>query len=184
VSIHFHIEPSPLGELLLSASETALVGLHVVRGRHVPELQAEWVHRPDHPVLAQARSQLRDYFLGGLRDFTVPLAPAGTPFQKRAWAALLAIPYGQTRSYGAQARAMGQPSATRAVGAANGRNPIAILIPCHRVLGADGTLTGYAGGLDVKRFLLELEGQGGHPVRDLLASAGDEASGAPLCGNP
>lgn len=168
MSIHYHIESSPLGELLVIANETALVGLHVVRGLYVAGVPPDWVRRPDHPVLEQTRGQLQAYFGGRLRAFTVPLAPAGTSFQKRAWSALLAIPYGQTRSYREQARAIGQPSATRAVGAANGRNPIAILIPCHRVLGADGTLTGYFGGLDIKRFLLKLEGRGDPPVRDLF----------------
>lgn len=168
MSIHYSIEASPLGELLLAASATALVGLHVVRGKYVPPVQPDWVCQPDQPVLAQTRAQLQAYFRGDLRLFTVPLAPAGTPFQQRAWNALRAIPYGQTRSYGEQARAIGQPSATRAVGAANGRNPIAILIPCHRVLGADGTLTGYAGGLDIKRFLLNLEGRGAPSLPDLF----------------
>lgn len=170
-SLRYDIASSPLGELLLCASDTALVGLHVVRGRHAPAVGADWTRRPGHPVLEETRDQLRAYFDGRRQAFAVPLAPAGTPFQKRAWNALLAIPFGQTRSYGEQARAIGQPSATRAVGAANGRNPIAIIIPCHRVVGADGSLTGYSGGLDVKRFLLALETPRETAVQDLFACA-------------
>jgi len=157
MNIHYDIEPSPLGELLLSASATALVGLHVLRGRYAPAVPPGWVRAPEHPVLGQAREQLQAYFAGRLHAFTVALAPAGTPFQQRAWRAPLAIPYGQTRSYSEQARAMGQPSATRAVGSANGRNPIAIVIPCHRVLGSDGALHGYHWGLPRKRAMLAFE---------------------------
>jgi methylated-DNA-[protein]-cysteine S-methyltransferase len=169
MSLHYRVVPSPLGELLLYASESALVGLHVVRGRYVPAVRSGWVHDPQLTILEETRGQLQDYFEGRRRDFTVPLAPAGTPFQQQAWNALLDIPYGQTRSYGEQARSIGRPSATRAVGAANGRNPIAIIIPCHRVVGADGSLTGYSGGLEVKRYLLNLEGAGAAPTQDLFA---------------
>ncbi len=105
----------------------------------------------------QAVRQLDDYFHGSLRQFDVPVAPAGTPFQLRVWAMLRTIPYGTTTTYGALARRLGNPTAIRAVGRANGANPIGIVIPCHRVIGADGSLTGYAGGLNIKRALLELE---------------------------
>ncbi len=108
-------------------------------------------------VLERAAQQLAEYFAGKRREFDLPLAPKGTGFQERAWRALLAIPYGETRTYGEQARAIGRPAASRAVGAANGKNPIAIIIPCHRVIGANGTLTGYGGGLPLKRWLLEHE---------------------------
>jgi methylated-DNA-[protein]-cysteine S-methyltransferase len=111
---------------------------------------------PD-PVLAAAVSQLRDYFAGTLTGFDLPLALEGTDFQRTVWAALQAIPYGARISYGELARRIGLPSASRAVGLANGRNPVSIVVPCHRVVGADGRLTGYGGGLDRKRFLLELE---------------------------
>ena len=111
--------------------------------------------RSDH--LDRAQEQLASYFAGRLRRFAVPLDPRGTPFQRQVWAALAAIPYGETRSYGAVAAAIGQPTASRAVGAANGRNPVSIIVPCHRVVGSGGGLTGFAGGLEAKRRLLSLE---------------------------
>jgi methylated-DNA-[protein]-cysteine S-methyltransferase len=111
----------------------------------------------DRALLEPARRQLEAYFRGELRDFDLPLAPRGTPFQLRVWAELRNIPYGRTISYGELSRRLGDPALTRAVGAANGANPISIIIPCHRVIGADGALVGYGGGLDVKRKLLDLE---------------------------
>ncbi len=140
--------PSPLGPLHLRVEDGAVVGLAFVDG---PALG-------DDPLLDDAASQLLAYFAGQRRSFELPLAPQGTPFQRAVWAALGAIPYGQTRTYGQLAAQLGDPGALRAVGRANGSNPIALLIPCHRVIGADGALTGYAGGLDRKRALLELEG--------------------------
>ena len=110
------------------------------------------------PVLMQAERELEEYFAGRRTAFSVPLSMHGTPFQMAVWAALRAIPYGETRSYGELARRIGRPGACRAVGMANHVNPLPILVPCHRVVGADGHLTGYAGGLDVKKYLLELEG--------------------------
>lgn len=112
---------------------------------------------PVSPVLAQAAAQLAEYFAGQRQSFTIPLAPRGTPFQQEVWRALCAIPYGQTRSYGQLAAALGRPSASRAVGGACRRNPIWLMIPCHRVVGASGSLTGYAGGLERKKALLALE---------------------------
>lgn len=109
------------------------------------------------PLLQRAGSQLSEYFQGKRKEFDLPLAPVGTDFQRRVWDALLTIPYGKTRSYGEIAAQIGQPKASRAVGGANNRNPIMIVIPCHRVIGANGSLTGYGGGLDVKQYLLELE---------------------------
>lgn len=115
-------------------------------------------HADDAPVLVAAAEQLTAYFAGGLTAFDLPLAPAGTAFQQRVWTALRAIPFGETASYGQVARALGlTAAASRAVGAANGRNPIPVVVPCHRVVGADGTLTGYAGGLERKQVLLDLE---------------------------
>ena len=110
-----------------------------------------------HPVLADAARQLREYFGGRRRGFDLPLDPSGTPFQQAVWRALRTIPYGQTRSYAQIARQIGRPSAARAVGAANGRNPVSIVVPCHRVIGAGGKLTGFAGGLKIKAQLLALE---------------------------
>lgn len=111
---------------------------------------------PD-PVIAATARQLEEYFGGERRAFDLPLELSGTPFQRRAWLALADVPYGTTRSYGEQARRLGAPGAARAVGAANGRNPLPIVLPCHRLVGADGTLTGYGGGLEIKRTLLDLE---------------------------
>jgi methylated-DNA-[protein]-cysteine S-methyltransferase len=116
----------------------------------------DWVEYDD-GVLAEARAQLSAYFAGERTTFDLPLAPVGTPFQQRVWGELRRIPYAETVSYGELANRLGSPGASRAVGLANGRNPIAIVVPCHRVIGADGTLTGYAGGLERKRALLDLE---------------------------
>ena len=110
------------------------------------------------PALARGRAELLEYFQGKRRAFDLPLDPRGTPFQRRVWDALAAVPFGETVTYGALARRVGSPKAVRAVGQANHRNPLPILLPCHRVVGADGSLTGYAGGLELKRFLLDLEG--------------------------
>jgi len=118
----------------------------------------EWTRDPRDPVLTQAVEQLHQYFARQREEFTVPLSPSGTPFQLRVWQALREIPYGHTRTYMDLARSLGQPGAVRAVGAANGRNPVPIFIPCHRVIGSDGGLTGYGGGLEVKLALLRLEG--------------------------
>ena len=141
--------PSPLGNLLLTGDGEAVTGLcwRESAGR-----------RSDCPVLREAAAQLEAYFRGELRAFTVPLRPSGTAFQQAVWAALREIPFGETRSYGQLAAAIGRPRAARAVGQANHRNPICIFIPCHRVIGADGALTGYAEGPARKRFLLALEG--------------------------
>ena len=113
--------------------------------------------RDDHPVLRETAHQLEAYFARDLRDFDLPLAMKGTPFQLRVWRALQQIPYGETRTYGQQARTIGAPDAVRAVGAANGSNPIPIVVPCHRVIGSNGKLTGFGGGLPMKRWLLDLE---------------------------
>lgn len=146
---------SPVGDLLIVADEAAVRMIGFREGQHPGRVQEGW--RDGGSLVAEAGRQLDEYFEGRRRRFDLPLAPSGTPFQLRAWKALQDIPYGATRSYGEQARAMGQPKAVRAVGAANGRNPIAIVVPCHRVIGGDGRLTGYGGGLDVKQYLLELE---------------------------
>lgn len=148
---------SPVGRLRLIANEKALVA--VLWENEQPErIQlAELVVEPEHPVLLQVRQQLEEYFEGNRQRFDIPLDFAGTEFQKLVWTELLKIPYGQTRSYGQIAQAIGRPKAMRAVGAANGRNPISIIAPCHRVIGASGALTGFAGGLDNKTILLNLE---------------------------
>jgi methylated-DNA-[protein]-cysteine S-methyltransferase len=130
----------------------------MVSGKYLPKLADDWIDSPTLPVLLQLRTELDEYFAGTRKSFNVKLAPEGTEFQRAAWTALTKIPFGQTRSYGEQAASIGNPKAVRAIGAANGKNPIAIVVPCHRVIGANGTLTGYAGGLDKKEFLLKLEG--------------------------
>lgn len=149
---------SPLGRLLLLCNGEAVTGVHVAAGKYVPEVAPDWICDARQVVLHRLRRELDGYFAGRLRSFGVALEPHGTPFQKKVWADLARIPYGETRSYGQLARAIGRPSAVRAVGAANGRNPIAVVLPCHRVIGARGELTGYAGGLEAKAFLLRLEG--------------------------
>lgn len=145
--------PSPLGELLLTGDGTALTGLFMSPYRIPPEVS--WAR--DAAAFGPAVAQLAAYFAGELTDFDLPLAPRGTAFQRQVWSALQEIPYGVTESYGGLAARVGNPKASRAVGLANGRNPISIVIPCHRVIGASGSLTGYGGGLDRKRMLLALE---------------------------
>lgn len=145
---------SPVGELLVTADAAGALTRLYFPGRTSPQ-QTGWTH--DEAPFVELRRQLDAYFAGELEDFDLRLAPSGTPFQLQVWHALCEIPYGATASYGDIARAVGQPGAARAVGGANNRNPIAIVIPCHRVIGASGSLTGYGGGLDRKRLLLELE---------------------------
>ncbi len=147
---------SPVGELLASADAAGrITGLHFLDGHRLPARDSSWVR--DEESLAPLRRQLEAYFAGERREFELDLAPSGTPFQLSVWRELCAIPYGETASYGEIAAAVGQPAAARAVGGANNRNPIAIVVPCHRVIGANGTLTGYGGGLPRKQRLLALE---------------------------
>ncbi|HEY2768292.1 MAG TPA: methylated-DNA--[protein]-cysteine S-methyltransferase [Solirubrobacteraceae bacterium] len=147
---------SPVGELLLTAdAEGRLTRLQFHDGPHTRATREGWTR--EEGAFADFADQLDAYFAGELRDFDLELAPAGTSFQQQVWSALRAIPYGETASYGEIAHAVGQPGAARAVGGANNRNPIAIIIPCHRVIGAGGSLTGYGGGLGRKRTLLALE---------------------------
>lgn len=149
---------SPVGLLTLIASESGLAAVLWQNDR--PARVRVRAEREDasHPVLVDARRQLDEYFAGRRTRFDLPLDPVGTPFQQRVWKALNTIPFGETRSYSDIARQIGHPTAVRAVGAANGRNPVSIVTPCHRVVGSTGSLTGFAGGLDTKAFLLSLEG--------------------------
>ncbi|PRP90734.1 Methylated-DNA--protein-cysteine methyltransferase [Enhygromyxa salina] len=169
--------PSPIGRLRLVASSRALVGLYfgdplpdseprsdplAARGPQVPGEGPDHGPEPypeahEHALLDRAAAQLREYFAGTRRSFDVPVSPRGTEFQRAVWTALADIEYGQTRSYGELAAVIGRPSAARAVGAANGRNPLSLVLPCHRVIGSGGALTGYAGGLERKRWLLAHE---------------------------
>ncbi|HET9863131.1 MAG TPA: methylated-DNA--[protein]-cysteine S-methyltransferase [Steroidobacteraceae bacterium] len=154
--LHYEDMDSPVGRLRLIASDAALVGIWFEHGRDARRACADFA-RQSSPLLERVRSQLGEYFAGKRREFDLPLDPRGTEFQRRVWARLTDIPYGETTTYGVLASELGDPRATRAVGLANGRNPIPIVIPCHRVIGADGSLTGFGGGLPIKAALLALE---------------------------
>ena len=148
---------SPVGLLLLMSDGTSLTGLHTDNDKHRPAVPPDWIRDGSAAPFAQAIAQLRAYFDGELTDFELPLALHGTEFQIKVWRELCNIRFGETISYAELARRIGRPTASRAVGHSNARNPISIIVPCHRVIGADNSLTGYAGGLDRKRALLELE---------------------------
>ena len=154
--IHYRTIDSPIGPLTLAGRDSVLTNLRMVDQTHEPS-HAGWSPSPG--AFDDAVEQLGAYFAGELTDFDIELDLQGTEFQRRVWTALLTIPYGETRSYGEIAEQIGAPGSARAVGLANGHNPIAIVVPCHRVIGANGSLTGYGGGLDRKRTLLELEMQ-------------------------
>jgi|HubBroStandDraft_3_1064219.scaffolds.fasta_scaffold50696_2 methylated-DNA-[protein]-cysteine S-methyltransferase len=159
---------SPIGPLTLTAVGGVLTGVHMHEQRHLPPLPAGC--RRDDAGLAHVTRQLDAYFEGTLTEFDLPMQMQGTEFQRRVWTSLAEIPYGETISYGELARWVGNPNASRAVGLANGRNPIAIVVPCHRVIGADGSLTGYGGGLERKVWLLEHErGDSSHSTRPARA---------------
>lgn len=147
---------SPAGPLLLAADDDGLRAIEFQPSRHRVRRDAAW-REGDHPLLRLAGAQLAEYFAGSRHAFELPLAPRGTAFQCDVWRTLASIPYGETVSYAQLASRIGKPAATRAVGAANGRNPLPIVLPCHRVIGADGSLTGFGGGLPTKQFLLQLE---------------------------
>jgi methylated-DNA-[protein]-cysteine S-methyltransferase len=158
---------SPVGTLLLVGQAASLLGIHFQSERRRPAIDPQW--RRDPSLFASLVAQLNEYFAGRRRAFTVNLAPLGTPFQQSVWRALQSIPYGTVRSYADIARAIGKPQAFRAVGHANGSNPWPIVVPCHRVIGSDRSLTGFGGGLDIKRQLLALEAEYGGP-RDLWSA--------------
>ena len=153
----FTMLDSPIGPLLLMSDGAALTGLHTQNDKYRPAVSPEWIRDADQSPLRETAAQLRTYFDGGLEEFDLPLAPSGTDFQLKVWRELCNIRFGETISYGELARRLGRPTASRAVGHCNARNPISIIVPCHRVIGADRSLTGYAGGLDRKRALLLLE---------------------------
>jgi len=155
-SLHFQDMPSPVGRLRLIASDSALVGIWFEQGRDAARGRGDLIERAS-PVLERTRSQLEEYFAAQRSAFDLPLEPRGTEFQRGVWQRLLLIPYGETTTYGALATDLGDVKASRAVGLANGSNPIPIVIPCHRVIGADGSLTGFGGGLTIKQQLLDLE---------------------------
>ncbi|HEV2268831.1 MAG TPA: methylated-DNA--[protein]-cysteine S-methyltransferase [Steroidobacteraceae bacterium] len=163
-SVYWHEIDSPVGRLLLAGDGASLIHVGFQSGPRPLQRAGEWI--ADAKPFRAAVAQLQEYFAGERRRFDLPLAPRGTEFQRRVWRALTEIPYGKTVSYGELARRIMKPSASRAVGLANGANPLPIIVPCHRVIGADGSLTGFGGGLPIKRRLLALEG------------AGEEGSGA------
>ncbi|MGV3525527.1 MAG: methylated-DNA--[protein]-cysteine S-methyltransferase [Candidatus Sericytochromatia bacterium] len=150
---------SPVGRLTLIASETALLAILWENERPGRVPLEPGTYQPEQPILQETCRQLQAYFAGERTHFDLPLAPQGTAFQQRVWRALAEIPYGETRSYGELAKQLGNPGASRAVGAANGKNPLSIVLPCHRVIGGKGQLTGFAGGLHAKQTLLGLEKQ-------------------------
>ena len=164
-TIYYDEMPSPAGTLRLVADTRGLREVWFERERHPKHASASWIRSA--PAVAFARVQLEEYFAGARQVFALPLHPVGTPFQLTVWEELGRIPYGVTISYGELARRIRQPAAVRAVGAANGRNPLPIVVPCHRVIGADGSLTGFGGGLPTKRYLLNLERAS--PAADLFA---------------
>ncbi|QCO68164.1 methylated-DNA--[protein]-cysteine S-methyltransferase [Luteimonas yindakuii] len=157
MNVHYTHVDSPVGLLLLAASDAGLHAIGFPENRHPVRMGVDW-REGTHPLIEEARRQLAAYFAGERRYFDLPLAPHGTPFQRSVWQALADIPYGVTASYAELATRVGRPGAARAVGAANGRNPLPIVLPCHRVIGAGGDLTGFGGGLPTKRYLLALEG--------------------------
>ena len=160
---------SPLGPLLLTSDGSALTGVFMGDHKHGPEIGEGWVRDENAAPFVKAKHQLTAYFNGTLTAFDLPLSADGTEFQRRVWHALCEIGYAETLSYGELARRIGSPNASRAVGLANGRNPISIIVPCHRVIGANGKLTGYGGGIDRKAALLDFEqavrANGPHPLQ-------------------
>ena len=160
VSLSCKVIPSPIGKLKLIASDQGLTAILWDNDRPQPAHLADLIENPSHPTLLCAEQELNEYFCRKRKAFSVALDMRGTSFQKQVWEALLGIPFGETRSYGQIADRLGNPKASRAVGAANGQNPIPIIVPCHRVIGANGKLTGFGGGLEIKDQLLALEGSG------------------------
>ncbi|WP_035387372.1 methylated-DNA--[protein]-cysteine S-methyltransferase [Ferrimonas senticii] len=154
-SLRYSELTTPLGPLLLVANQHGLVAVNFQHGSEPLPIAEHW--QRDDQALALARQQLTEYFAGQRQQFQLPLAANGTDFQQQVWTALTTIPYGVTASYGEVAKQIGRPKAVRALGAANGKNPLAVVVPCHRVIGANGSLTGYNGGLAIKQFLLALE---------------------------
>ena len=154
---HLIIDPTPIGPITLIAEGDEIIAVYMEIHLHAPD-PAEYGERVEHdPLLDEAARQLSEYFAGDRTEFDLPLRPIGTEFQQRVWRALCDIPFGHTWSYGELAAHIGSPTASRAVGLANGRNPISIVIPCHRVIGANGSMTGYGGGIERKRWLLAHE---------------------------
>jgi len=175
--VQFDRAPGPLGVMLLVAIDDALTGVYFDGQRYQPAVGADWQACTNHPVLRAAREQLAEYFAGVRVGFDLPLVPAGTPFQRAVWAAIGTVHFGATIAYRDLAARAGRPGSVRAAGTATGRNPLSIVVPCHRIVGADGALTGYAGGLDRKRALLALEARRSPVARAPDTSRRFEAAG-------
>ncbi len=169
-TVYFDRIDSPLGAMLLASDGAALTGAWFDEQRYPPSIDARWERRRDLPVLRRAATMLAEYFDGRRKVFDIALAPAGTVFQRAVWREIFRVPYGETIPYHELAARTRRPDAVRAAGAATGRNPLSIFVPCHRIVGADGSLTGYAGGLDRKRALLTLERE------DLVAQSARRAA--------
>jgi methylated-DNA-[protein]-cysteine S-methyltransferase len=157
IMTYYSILKTPLDDLVLVANPIELIGLYFSESGDAPGMRSDWVLNPRHAVLVQAREQIQEYLEGARTTFSLPLRFNGTAFQQRVWQQIALIPFGQTITYSELAKRAGAPDAVRAAGAATGKNPIGIIIPCHRVVGKDGSLTGFAGGLAIKRQLLDLE---------------------------
>ena len=157
---YYDIYESPRGRILLVATDAGVSGVYFMGQKYFPEKEKAWRRDPNHAALKQAKRELREYFAGRRKRFAVALDPEGTPFQRKVWKAISSVAFGNTISYGELARRAGCPGSARAAGAATGRNPLGIIVPCHRIIGSNGALTGYAGGLSKKRALLALEGVG------------------------
>jgi methylated-DNA-[protein]-cysteine S-methyltransferase len=158
---------SPIGALMLSGDASGLRGVHICNQKHAPKIESHWIDSES--PFQNAIEQLQEYFAGDRTDFDLELNPVGTDFQQRVWQELCTIPFGKTCGYGDLAMAIGKPNAARAVGMANGRNPLSIIVPCHRVIGANGSLTGYGGGLPAKEWLLRHELNSSHAGLTLTA---------------
>lgn len=156
--ITYTVFPSPIGDITAAAGDNAIVAVHLSEDRYFSAVPSHWVRGNDSPLLAQLQTELSEFFAGKRTTFTVPVSFSGTDFQRRVWNSLQAIPSGGTTTYGALAEKIGKPKAVRAVGTAVGKNPLCIVVPCHRVLASDGSLGGYVAGLERKRHLLALEG--------------------------
>jgi methylated-DNA-[protein]-cysteine S-methyltransferase len=154
---YYSIVNTPLGDLTLVANRSELIGVYFTACAHVPKVRDGWKLEAEHPVLMQAEEQLKEYFKSKRNSFSFPLSLSGTDFQKRVWQEIAKIPFGETISYSELAKRAGAPEAIRAAGTATGRNPLSIVVPCHRVVGKDNAITGYAGGLERKQHLLKLE---------------------------
>jgi methylated-DNA-[protein]-cysteine S-methyltransferase len=157
---YYDYTASPQGRMLLVADETALTHLGFVRQKYAPRVEKEWIRDGAHAPIARAKRELAEYFAGRRTRFSVKLAPRGTPFQRKVWKAIAGVAFGRTIPYAELARRAGRPGSARAAGAATGRNPIGVIVPCHRIVGSNGALTGYAGGLAKKKALLALEARG------------------------